>query len=214
MRCARARAALLDRESGGGLPAGRAAALERHLAHCPDCSAEAAAGPGLAAQLALLRGAPPFTIDVTRRVLEALAVAKPPEREAVPPRQLAWASSAAVALVLLAGGGLRASLPSLLGAAIEVGRAGAAVAGALAPLLELLGGLARACGGLLSTLAESAATLLPLLERLQPAAAAGAAAAVSAMAATSVFVVGRDLWRSRAARGRSGGAGWPKRNGV
>jgi len=147
------------------------------------------------ADLARLRQEPPFSVDVTARVMGEVRHMGPPPRAAVASRRVAvWSAAAALlAASLLAAllvSGVPAWLSQLTGlAAWAVGAVGA--------------GLGHLPGVLVSGVVwvvDFLASFRGLAATLAPATAGALVAALAGMVGITSFVVGRDLRRGREAR--------------
>ena len=147
------------------------------------------------ADLARLRREPPFSVDVTARVMEEVRRMGPPPRAGVASRRVAvWSAAAAlVATSLLAAllvPGVPAWISQLTGlAAWAVGAVGA--------------GLGHLPGILVSGVVwvvDFLASFRGLAATLAPATAGALVAALTGMVGITSFVVGRDLRRGREAR--------------
>jgi hypothetical protein len=192
MLCRSARSALVDSE-GGALGARRRARLDRHLARCPVCAAEELAGRQIAEELARLRVAPPFEIDVRARVAARIAASAPGRRAEVSAAQLAWAiggGSAVVALLVAFSAGGPVDPAS---AWREAASAAGGLGRAMAPVGTLIAGLASAAAQMLGALIAAAAGLAAPLRSL---AWVATGFAMATMAATIALVVGRDVLRA------------------
>lgn len=195
--CARARRRLMERETGA-LDDRLAPALREHLAGCRSCAAYARASERLAGDLMRLRGTGIEVVDVVPRVMARIAVAGPPAREAVPPRQRGWiaAWAAAVALAILAtavaqAGLLVDALERSADAARGLAAVGLALLAAARRSLGPFGSLGVDAAAGLGRLVEAAGELLPSLPSL-------ALVAIVVVSLTTVLVLRRDFRRAGA----------------
>lgn len=198
MRCAKARALWSERDALGPLAGPAEADLTLHLAGCPDCAAWTAGAARVVQDLRALRADPPFSIDVTARVIARVTAWPAPRPEELRTGALAWTSLAVLAAAAGLAGALWTVLPTagraargawlvLAGLRPAISALAEAVAVALTPALRVLGHFAVALPG-----AASAGRLSPATYVI--------AAAAMATASTVIFVVGRDLRRPARAR--------------
>jgi hypothetical protein len=146
----------------------------------------------LIADLARLRHEPPFSVDVTARVMAEVRRMGPPPRTAVASRRAAvWAAlaglAAASALAALLIPGASAWLSELTGVAVWA-------AGAVG---STLASLPVAAARAIAWTVDFLASFRPLAAALAPAMAVALAAALLGMVGITIFVVGRDLRRGR-----------------
>ena len=195
MNCHRARMAIVEQEFGE-LTLGFERGLDEHLASCSACREHAALERALVADLGALRRTEPPHVDVRNRVTERVAGLPPVETLAVPQRQLAWASMAALvaAAVLVAGFRSEAArLAATGGTAVDGARALWSAAGST---LAALKGLLVLPWRLLGALEEILAPAFAIAGRLEPLAVAAVSLCLLSMMLTIVWVVGNDLRRS------------------
>lgn len=183
---------MLERSLGTLRPEAEAGLLA-HLSTCPACSAAAAAGADLDAALALLDTEPPFEVDVAGRVLDAIAEIGPPRREAVPERQLAWASLAAVmlAVAILVSGAFLA--PAMLGHARDAGRLTVEAGGVFARLGRAAIGTLATTKPLFGAAWDLFVASSVLIRKAEPLIQGAAAVIFLVMAILTSAVIGRDL---------------------
>ena len=139
--------------------------------------------------LARLRREPPFSVDVTARVVAEVRRLGPPPRQVAPSRRLVlgWAAAACVGVAVL----LVFAVPELAPVLSWAAGAGTAVLRAgTASLAVAARATARA--------ADFLSAFRGLAVVLAPAVVAAAAASLLGMAAITTYVVGRDLRRGRA----------------
>jgi hypothetical protein len=180
------RTLLRDRRLGL-LPEDRRSALDEHVAGCDACSLERRFEWELAAGLASLRDSSPPEIDVTARVMTAVA-AEPVPQPARTRRRLFLAAAAAAVPVAVLLSLLLPQVPSLGDVAIlaknmivAAGSGFVRMFGLLAPLAHALASFVRPLGLLLAAVA--------------PAAQAATTICLVAMAAVTIAVLRRDWTR-------------------
>jgi hypothetical protein len=176
------------------------ASLQAHFESCASCAAWASTERRLTADLALLRSAAPFEIDVTSRVARDLAGLRP-AREEVSTRQLGWAVAAAVACGAGLLVGLWALVPGLARAASGGRALFTSLRHAFAGVADAIITIAATGFGLLGDLVSSLAVASSGLQPLVPAAIAVVALGWVMMGTTVIVVVGRDIKKATWIRG-------------
>jgi predicted anti-sigma-YlaC factor YlaD len=188
MRCAKAKLLWIERDLGQGAPVS-SSALEAHIARCAACSVWVVRAGEVGRDLRALRTEPPYTVDVTARVLREVAAWPRPRSEEPRAVILAWSSlgalTTAAGLLLGLASRLPAGARAAHGAWLALAGFGSALAGLaesiLAPALHLL---VRGAAALPSSAPGSAAVIQLAI-----------AVAALAMTSTVVIVVGRDFRR-------------------
>jgi hypothetical protein len=149
------------------------------------------------ADLARLRREPPFSVDVSARVVaEVRRLGPPPRPPVATPRVAVWSTAAGLAAAAALAALLIPGAPVWLGQLAEL--AGWAAGGLGAALTGLPAAAARA----IAWAAGFLASFRGLVQALSPAVSGALAAALVGMAGITAYVVGRDLRRGR--QGRQG----------
>jgi len=202
MRCSAARRRLLEATLRAEPDPHDASALERHLASCSSCAAEARDGRRLVGDLERLRLEIPFPLDVTESVMAGLARSGGSARPEVPRpwvRAIAvatLAAAAATAWVLIGSAPLLGAQAGRLWALIE------GMTGALAEIARPLLHLAGAAGTLALHASAAASPLLTRMALAAPSYATSAACVGAAMSVVTAWVVQRDLRRTALTRSK------------
>lgn len=193
MHCREARRMRLA-EAAHTLPSSRLGLLRAHLACCPECAEENRMDGWIERDLAALRGELPFDLDVSPRILEAVALLGPPPGERPSARLLGWAVAASIAAGLVSLTAL-GSLIAGRGQAIDQA-AGLfqALGSAAATLLRPVWGLTRTVLAAVLSLGEAVTGPGGPAQVIHTASWSLVAAWFLAVA-TSVWFVGRDLLR-------------------
>jgi hypothetical protein len=192
VRCTDARKAIVERHLGA-LSRDAEVELRSHLDGCADCFAEARFEDVLARELPMLRGAEPFRVDVTGRVLREVAALGPVRTGLLPFRYLGWAAAAMVAfwLVWMAGGFFLG--PRVVESAGEIGgvadRVAAIATSLYEPFLAILGALSALIHAFFTIIEPG----LTLLQEAEPVVRVATIISVLAMIAISTYVLGKDL---------------------
>lgn len=193
MRCREAKRLRLAAATGP-LAVPRRDALRAHLACCPACAEESRMDGWIERDLAALREELPFDVDVSDRVLRAVATLGPPRDDRPSPWQLGWAAAAAVAAGLVAAAGL-GSLVAGRGEALSQ------AAGLVRALWGTTVALVRPVAALARTVLGALWSVLEWMVQTAGGAGSSQAAAWSLLVGwtlvltTALLFVGRDLLR-------------------